>query len=142
MMDEVILRMGPHGKPVCTHPDAPAFNLSHATNTVAVVFSPQGPVGTDIESMHRSPTNPWAVAKKVFTEQERRELESGERDFLSLWTRKEAVLKAMGSGFTAGAGQLQTEQVAGSFGWRLEEFREKSIRGAVCLPESVPLVFR
>jgi len=139
-VDEVILEIGPHGKPRCRSSDAPAFNLSHTTDGILAVFSPHGPVGADMEPLNRQPKNPDRLAQKVFTDKERQRLAAGERDFLSLWTRKESVLKAMGTGFAGGAGTLETDEHVLRSGWRIEEFRLGNMQGAVCLPRSVTLV--
>ena len=84
-----------------------SFNLSHSGEIALVVWDPAGSDwGVDVE--HRRPVEDReAVAEQVFTEAERAELsqavEQGldrDRAFLRVWTRKEACLKALGTGFS------------------------------------------
>lgn len=139
-VDDVRIDLGPHGKPQCSDPLAPTFNLSHTVGGLLIVFSLKGPVGSDIEPLNRLPKNPKRLASKIFTERERHQLECGEKDFLTLWTRKEAVLKALGTGFAAGASQVETDDVLRCSGWKVEEFRLEGVQAAVCVPDSVSLI--
>jgi 4'-phosphopantetheinyl transferase len=139
---DVRISLGPHGKPDCRDPNVPQFNLSHSGGRVAVVFSFSGPVGVDLESRHRVPRNPDRIAAKVFSSPEREVLKDRPGEFLTLWTRKEALLKAMGQGFAVGASSLDPEQILQRSGWRLDEFICGDLLGAVCVPASTPTVFR
>lgn len=95
------LTTGPHGKPAL--PGGPAFNLSHSGGWAALALGPADPdlaLGIDIEA-HR-PLDP-ALPARVFTAAERAELDAlAAHDriagFHRGWTRKEAVLKALGTG--------------------------------------------
>ena len=97
-------RAGARGKPSLAAPDAgptPRFNLSHSGD-VAVVAIADAELGVDVEA-HRPVTNAERLATRFFSEGERRWLSlqsEGRRDaaFLSIWTCKEAYLKAIGSG--------------------------------------------
>jgi 4'-phosphopantetheinyl transferase len=90
---------GPHGKPAL--PGGPAFNLSHSGGWAALALGPPGlALGIDIEC-HRPVDDD--LAGRVFTPAERSELAAlapSERlaGFHRGWTRKEAVLKALGTG--------------------------------------------
>ena len=141
-VDEVTLPCGPHGKPNCPHPMAPAFNLSHAGGRVFAVFSPCGPVGIDAETIDRVPKNLHTLARKVFTPDECAQLNSGASDFLRLWTQKEAVLKATGRGFSAGAATLSAQAFATASGWEVRHFHSGDLLGAVCLPSRVSYLLR
>lgn len=141
LLGTVSLSIGPHGKPECADPRAPAFNLSHASGVLVAVFSPCGPVGVDVERRDRKPKRPQALAAKVFSHGEQRAYLAGESEFLPLWTRKEAVLKAMGSGFAAGAGSVDAVAAAHASAWRIEEFRLDEVLGAVCIPERVRVIY-
>lgn len=106
--------MGPHGKPFVSADDhGPLhFNLSHHRRgdgpAVWVLgVSRAGAVGVDIESLRAVP-HAERLAQRVFSTDECGELaaaaaeSAAERDrvFLCGWTRKEALLKAIGDGFT------------------------------------------
>jgi 4'-phosphopantetheinyl transferase len=94
----------PHGKPRLEAEGAPAFNLSHSADVGAFALAASGEIGVDIEVLHRV-DDLEALSERCFTRSEQDELDrcgddSGARDLLFLqgWTRKEACLKAVGSG--------------------------------------------
>jgi 4'-phosphopantetheinyl transferase len=96
----------PHGKPRLT-PPAPApieLSVSHSGNRIAVQFAWGTAVGVDIEQLR--PDIPVdELTRHVLTAQEAQQLrglDDAERTagFLTYWTRKEAVLKALGHGLT------------------------------------------
>ncbi len=78
------------------------FNLSHCTEAVAAVVAEQ-PVGIDIEMRGRYTPS---LAEYVCSPAELQALEAvpEERDlrFTTLWTKKEAALKLLGTGLTDG----------------------------------------
>ena len=125
---------GPHGKPYCVRTEAPEFNLSHAAGGIAAVFSRKGPVGVDLEGTERAPKSISRLAERVFSPEERKLVTRNPDLFLALWTRKEAVLKTMGTGFSAGASDLDAESVARENAWSLCSFRRDRWTGAVCAP--------
>ncbi len=97
----------PGGKPYCTLPGAPEFNLSHTADgdglAYGVLACASQPVGVDVEII-RPVADLTGMAAVVLSERERRCLESlptmqQSRHFLRLWALKEAVLKAAGTGF-------------------------------------------
>ncbi len=99
---------GAHGKPAL--PDHPGivFNMSHSDQLALVAVArdlPEGSeIGVDIEGL-RDVSNLDDLAAVHFTALERAELarcepESRHELFLSGWTRKEACLKAIGSGLS------------------------------------------
>lgn len=100
----VALEYGPEGKPFCTsHPAGwrICFNLSHSENTAALAVSSGLEVGIDVE--HIRPIEE-SIPLEVFSAQEREQfdaLPSAERQtiFFETWARKEACLKALGTGF-------------------------------------------
>lgn len=112
----VELVIGAHGKPaVRLRDDEPAlhFNLSHSGGLWLLGVA-RDAIGVDIEMRAAAP-NAARLAARVFSTAENSQLEAaaavGEtaRDtaFLRGWTRKEAVLKAVGSGFTLAASTLE-----------------------------------
>lgn len=93
---------GPFGKPYLV--DAPDchFNLSHSAHRALLAIGGDAPLGVDIELIHVVDKLP-ALARAHFTADEIGPLMAlpvDERDaaFLCLWTRKEACLKAIGTG--------------------------------------------
>lgn len=85
--------------------DAPLhISLSHTVGLVAAAVSRHGPVGIDVESAARRIKNPLALARRFFTADECAALaaiadvEARRTHFLRLWTVKEAVVKALGTG--------------------------------------------
>ncbi len=99
------LRFGTTGRAKPVLADGPAFNLSHSGGYAALAVAPDHdetalPLGLDIEA-HR-PIEP-RVADITFSKAELSDLAalSGQewRDgFFRCWTRKEAVIKALGTG--------------------------------------------
>ena len=104
---------GAFGKPELRRIEACAFNLSHSEDLAVVLIAQQGEVGVDIEMLRPMP-DASALAERNFSHSEcidLRAVDAAARDqaFLTGWTRKEACLKAIGSGlsiapdtFTAG----------------------------------------
>ncbi len=80
------------------------FNLSHSGDLAMVAIAAGEPVGVDIEVVREFP-NVMDIASSYFAPAEAlaiRELPPAERPlaFTTTWTRKEAVLKALGLGLT------------------------------------------
>jgi len=73
------------------------FNLSHSGD-LALIALATVPVGVDLE--RDAPADAQALAQIWFTPAEQARLARGDDDFLSLWTAREAVLKAMGTGLS------------------------------------------
>lgn len=97
--EEVVLKLGPYGKPMLPDNDGPHFNLSHAGNYILLGLHDTCAVGVDIEQA-KLPV-PLEVMQGVFSLEEQRLCQEG-RDvdkFYALWTAKEAILKAWGTGF-------------------------------------------
>ncbi len=100
------LDYGPQGKPYL--PEAPevSFNLTHSADRATVAVALGRRVGVDIEAP-RGVRDPLRLARRFFAPgeiQELAQLDEGRRlaGFLHGWTRKEAFLKAVGSGLSGG----------------------------------------
>ncbi len=96
----VRMARGAHGKPFL--PDGgPHFNLSDTKDALVVAIGGADELGVDIETVERR-TDHEMVADHYFTPEEVAYIREGgdqaRRRFLTLWTRKEAVLKASGVG--------------------------------------------
>ena len=101
---ELCFSEGAFGKPELGRIEACAFNLSHSEDLAVVLIAQQGEVGVDIEMLRPMP-DASALADRNFSHAEcidLRAVEPAARDqaFLTGWTRKEACLKAIGSGLS------------------------------------------
>jgi 4'-phosphopantetheinyl transferase len=96
------LHSGPHGKPEL-HAGPLSFNLSHAGDVAVCVIGREGvDVGVDIEQVRPMPDRAGA-ARMILSAGELEQLaalpEADQlRRFYEIWTCKEAVLKAIGTG--------------------------------------------
>lgn len=96
-----------HGKPFATVDGMPvpdSFNVSHSGRHGLIAFAPAGRLGVDIEERvaHR---NLDLLVETVLGEQEQELLartrgDARTRLFFKLWTMKEALIKALGVGFS------------------------------------------
>jgi 4'-phosphopantetheinyl transferase len=96
---------GDHGKPAL-RPDRIHFNLSHSDHWAIVGATRAAPVGVDVERINADRANP-AIARRFFARQEIADLEclppsEYTNAFFQCWARKEAVLKAVGTGISGG----------------------------------------
>jgi 4'-phosphopantetheinyl transferase len=94
---------GAHGKPYLTHPHSDGqFNIAHS-GEVALLGVTQGyTIGVDVEE-HRPLPDMAPIVTQFFTAEEQSAIltrPAAEREdaFYAAWTRKEAYLKALGSG--------------------------------------------
>lgn len=98
---------GPQGKPHIVFPTNAVgvrFNISHTTGLVACAISDDWELGVDVECTKRD-VDHLAHASGVLAQEERQALNQlpaeRQRDrFFSLWTLKEAYVKARGVGFS------------------------------------------
>jgi 4'-phosphopantetheinyl transferase len=84
------------------------FNLSHSAHLGAVVFAQGREVGIDVEALGRPLDDALSIAALTMQAEELAALAAmprGARDagFLRLWTAREALLKALGTGFSGPA---------------------------------------
>jgi 4'-phosphopantetheinyl transferase len=92
----------PQGKPYLVNASAEmCFNLSHAGERALLAIGHDRPVGVDIEQ-HRS-LDPMELARRFFARDEidaleKLDAESRIEAFFRCWTRKEALIKAIGDG--------------------------------------------
>lgn len=107
--DPAVLRFetGEHGKPRLSSPaaDLPLrFNFTRSGTCGLLAVTAAGPVGIDVERV-RDVADARRLARRYFAPAEveaieRREASERGRAFLRCWTRKEAVVKALGGGLT------------------------------------------
>jgi 4'-phosphopantetheinyl transferase len=102
---DLVSHEGPFGKPYLPGPAAPSFNLSHSGDMALIGIGPPGvEIGVDVE-VPRAMSDALELAERHFAPAEIDALRStppDQRDhaFLRGWTRKEACLKAIGSGLS------------------------------------------
>lgn len=89
------------GKPRAAMAGAPSFNISHTEDLVAIGFADEQAIGIDVERLDRA-VDIAALSAQAFSKEERGWLErqpDRRGAFLTIWTLKEALLKADGRGF-------------------------------------------
>ncbi len=94
----------PHGKPYFDFAGAPGFNLSHSGDIALLAVGTACGIGVDVEA-RELPRDARELAATVFSPEERDALHcvadhALSEAFFTCWTRKEAVLKALGVGLT------------------------------------------
>ena len=89
------------------------FNLSHTSDIVLLVFGLHEAVGVDVEAVKNDPMH-LDIAKSYFSRAEQKQLlEEYKPDyFFRCWTRREALLKANGSGLVDGLEELYVTEGA------------------------------
>lgn len=92
---------GPKGKPESALP----FNVSHSGGLALIALGGSAPLGVDIEQV-RTDLEPLSLGRTVYTEAELAALaalpKTAQHDaFFEAWTRKEAIIKAEGGGFSS-----------------------------------------
>ena len=104
---------GPHGKPrlASQFGDRLRFNVSHSAGAALLAFALDQEIGTDVEN-HLRRTNVDALLPTVCTRSEQESLRAlgpAERRaaFFGMWTGKEAVLKALGSGLSVSPARME-----------------------------------
>ncbi len=104
--EKINFTFNPFGKPEL--PNAPFyFNCSRSGNQLALYFGPSEG-GVDLETIR--PSAPFnEIAKKHFHSNEQ-DFISTDKDFFTIWTRKESVLKAMGTGLQSTINDLDTTE--------------------------------
>ena len=102
---DLIFDYSPHGRPsLSAYGSRPDFNLSHAGEVALLAVSWASPLGIDVEAVTAA-TDTGAIAGQVLHPNELAVFERLAEDqrmsaFFRLWTRKEAALKALGTGLS------------------------------------------
>ncbi len=102
------------GKPVLQDSCSVEFNISHSHRQLAIAIGSRT-LGIDLEYVKRK-NNINKIAKRFFTESEFRQMEVSSHPgdlFFSLWTLKEAYMKALGSGLTHGLASFEFDLTDG-----------------------------
>ncbi|MCW5672632.1 MAG: 4'-phosphopantetheinyl transferase superfamily protein [Hydrogenophaga sp.] len=95
---------GSFGKPRLWGGERPYFNMSHSGDWALIGFCDEAPIGVDIE-VPRDMSDLESLAQRNFSAAEFQALlqidpHQRQEAFLRCWTRKEACLKALGSGLS------------------------------------------
>jgi 4'-phosphopantetheinyl transferase len=107
--DHLTFTYGRHGKPALADglaPDGLCFNLSHSDEVALCAVTTIGAVGVDVEAIRPMEEDGRKLIGRFFSERERAEFLSlpGHQRlaaFFRGWTRKEAFIKATGTGLAA-----------------------------------------
>lgn len=100
----VPIEFGPFGKPLLALPSGDLhFNLSHCPDLALIALCTSGPVGIDLESAGRAPSlvgceDAFCHPDEIVSLPE--DAAARARVLLELWTAKEALLKALGTGMS------------------------------------------
>ncbi len=143
---------GEHGKPhavVKGRRDDIAFNVSHSGMHGLIAFAPAGRLGVDLED-RRPRENLDGIGARVYGARELAILRQAEGNakveiFYRLWTMKEALIKALGAGFSLNPARFEVPlpMVHGAsrcefrfphpaeVRWRLENLEESRFAAAV-----------
>ena len=105
-----------HGKPALAAGEL-RFNLSHCEDVAVYAFADGREVGVDVER-EREVEDAEAIAERCFSPAERDACRA--LGFLYCWTRKEAFVKALGSGLSSPLPELDVS--ATPQGWSVQSF--------------------
>ncbi|WP_155419432.1 4'-phosphopantetheinyl transferase family protein [Chromobacterium subtsugae] len=131
------------------------FNLSHSGDAALVALARGARLGVDLEQAQRDGRElDWqGIAESYFSAGERLALgdaDDGARRFLRMWTAKEAVLKAMGSGLSGladveialdAAGRPRLVSAHGD-SWRLHALETEDGHAAALVHDGAPRPLR
>jgi 4'-phosphopantetheinyl transferase len=113
-----------HGKPGLAGAGGIAFNVSHAKSHSLIALSRAGDIGCDIEDRFTdedvSGFGPLILHPRELDAMQALAAQDRVEAFRRYWVRKEAVLKAAGSGFLAEPRALFTGQDDGHATWSVE----------------------
>src|SRR3990167_6193416 len=103
--NDIVFDYTKHQKPFLSiNPSHLAFNLAHSESLAVCAITLNHAIGIDIEKIKTK--FPQAVAKRYFSQKENNHLRQQKnkkdkiRAFFDLWSRKEALVKAVGKGLT------------------------------------------
>jgi 4'-phosphopantetheinyl transferase len=101
--NEIEFKLGEFGKPKLTNSNLD-FNLSHSKNKAIIAISKHLQLGIDIEYIDEN-IKAKEIAKNFFSNEEIKQLyalkdENLADGFFAIWSKKEAFIKAIGTGLT------------------------------------------
>ena len=92
-----------------------SVSFAHSADLAACATDTSALVGVDIESLNRCPACEARIAARYFSEREQARIAASTDPhlaFLRIWTRKEALGKARGTGLAAKSHLLDTEALS------------------------------
>ena len=112
---DVQFTYGEHGKPMLAEHDEPCFNLSHSESKGLAAVSRGARIGVDLE-FAREGREFTEIADRFFSQAESAELralppEARPAAFYRAWTRKEAYLKAWGTGLSFASNRFTLDYI-------------------------------
>ena len=94
---QIKIKNTPLGKPTINLENI-QISISHSGEYVVMAVANNYIVGIDIETLDHT-IDPIALGKQVFSQKENELINGDIRSFFILWTKKEALFKAYGTGF-------------------------------------------
>jgi 4'-phosphopantetheinyl transferase len=155
----LVLRAGPKGKPELVWPaEGVSFNLSHTCGLALLAIAASGRVGVDAETV-RPGVEVADLSRRFFAAAEANEIlglptEAQLAAFFACWTRKEAFLKALGTGLAVPLDRFQVTVRADqparlisvdweeSDRWTLVDVSEPGIAAALAVDARAPVLRR
>jgi 4'-phosphopantetheinyl transferase len=110
--ENIRLKVNRFGKPYLENADL-WFNVSHTDKTFIIAISKKGRIGIDMEEMSEK----WEdmdLSDYVFSDEEK-QLVNNQEDFFKMWTMKEALLKAYGTGLTNQLKKINTPEIINKY---------------------------
>ncbi len=110
---EIQFTYNEQGKPFLKEETSLAFNLSNTQDLAVVAFTSEGRVGIDVE-YRRKEVEELELVERFFSKAEVERFlkipsEQQREIFFTIWTRKEAYLKALGGGLSIPLGSFDVE---------------------------------
>jgi 4'-phosphopantetheinyl transferase len=123
---DISFRYGSRGKPELASPPSVGdlrFNVAHSGDLALFAFAWNRPVGIDVEQVRDVPEAP-TIARSHFTPAEARSIveatgEELRERFCRIWTRKEAVIKAVGTGLAMPLTEFEVGSAMRSEPWEI-----------------------
>lgn len=132
------------GKPYVQAIDSIGFNISHSKTHSLIALSRSGTIGCDIEDRFGdddvSQTGPLILHALEIEAMDRLAAQERQEAFRRYWVRKEAVLKAAGSGFLSDPRQLLTGLEERHAHWTAQEGPPFTIHNQLIEPGCVAAV--
>jgi len=118
------------------------FNISHTSSLIACGITMDTPIGIDIEEKKRKTAkNILSLARRYFTPSEVDYLakmpdpDAQQKEFIKLWTLKEAYVKALGRGFSGAPFNKFSIELTAKNGIRIS-VAPKAFKDSDCLSEN------
>ena len=115
---QIFLEKTKEGRPYWKNSFGLDFNYSHTKNIWTVGFTNRGRIGVDIESLNQT-RDFQGLAERFFSAKEAQLLagitspEKKQEIFLRMWTAKEALVKALGSGLKNKMARIEVDPQTG-----------------------------